>query len=501
MANYSQISATAWSTLIAANPKLAITIWSKLVIKGVQQSTMFKGLIGGEGSNMPVIQKRDLAKGNGEKVVFTTIAGVRGLGVLGGSTLTGNETKVNPGTFEVQIGLLRHATAYTQVENLLRGWGGSGGLMGLVSEMETDWWTRKQDDDIQIRLRNQAVLVSPETNLYYIGNRTSEATIRSTDTISTSTIEDSKGALVSLGCKPIMEKAGQGMTAPSKKYLLLAPSDVLTPLKHTASYLNALSYADERGANNKLFSGLYPVWDNNILLNHDVSEDDADGRQGSPLEPLARLGTALADATPTTITGGGITYAAGTQDYFAYFPGFAWKITEGETVPTDSATHYAMIYNLTGADAGKYEVFSYTAAGVSATAHNITSVTRGTTSNFNGNVIANAAGRFTAAHPSGSLILPCTINGVILGWAIHTGAEALYIASGKTGGNSGLDMDLIENGQDYKTGEGEWHLVGKGVQGVRGMEVYEGVRGLATNFRVIVGARRDSYAKPEAYTG
>jgi N4-gp56 family major capsid protein len=501
MANDPQISATAWSTLIAANPKLAITIWAKGVIKTIEQQTMFAGLIGADGSGMPIVRKTDLTKGNGDRVVFTTIAGVRGQGVLGGGTLTGNETKIRPGTFEVPVGLLRHATAYTQVETLLRSWNGGGGLMGLVGQMESDWWTRKQDDDIQIRLRNQAQLVSPDTNLYRIGNRVSDAALLSSDTISTTTIEQSKAALVSLGAKPIMEKKAQGMNAPSKKYLLCAPSDVLTPLKSTASFINALENGDVRGDANKRFSGLYPIWDNNILLNHDVCEDDADGRQGSPLEPLARLGTALADATPTTITGGGVSVPAGTQDYFAYFPGFAWKITEAEAVPTDSSTHYAMIYNLTGADAGKYEIFSYTAAGVSASGHQITSVTRGTTSNFNGNAIANAAGRFSAAHPSGSLIIPCTVNGVILGWAIHTGAEALYIAAGKASEGSSAEMAMISNGQDYKTGDDEWHLVGKGVQGVRGMEVYKGVRGLATNFRVIKGARIDSYAKPEPYLG
>jgi len=305
--------------------------------------------------------------------------------------------------------------------------------------------------------------------------------------------------LISFGCRGdlghvLLEPGDRRLGVLVRAAFLLA-GELLLPLKHTASYINALENGDVRGDANKRFSGLYPIWDNNILLNHDVSEDDADGRQGSPLEPLARLGTATADASATTITGGGTANPAGALDYFAYFPGFEWKITDNEVLPTDNNTYYAMIYNLTGVNAGKYEIFSYTSASVSATAHQLTSVTRGTTSNFNGNVIANAAGRFSAVHPSGSIILPCTINGVILGWAAHTGAGALYHASGST------EMELIENGQDYKNAKDAWHLVGKGVQGVRGMDVYKGVRGLATNFRIIKGARFDTYAKPEPYLG
>lgn len=339
------------------------------------------------------------------------------------------------------------------------------------------------------------MLVAPDTNVVRIGNRVSRATLRSSDTLSTSTIEQSKGALSSIGAMPIETAGGTGMQDENEKYLLLAPDNFMLPLKSTASFINALENGDIRGDANKRFSGKFPVWDGNILCRHVVKEDAANGRQGSPLEPFARLGTALANATPTTITGGGLKNPAGDSDYFAYFPGFGWKIFDAEVLPTDTSTHYAMIYNLTGADAGKYEIFSYTAAGVSASGHQITGVTRGTTTNFNGNVIANAAGRFTAVHPSGSLIIPCTINGVLLGWGLHTGASALYHATGK------IEAEPIGNGQDYKNSAGEWHLVGQGMQGIRGMSPYRDTRGIATNFVLIEGARWHPYVRPEPFLG
>lgn len=494
MANFPQIDATTYASLVAANPNFKAILWSQGVIKGVQQRSLFKNLIGSEKSRLPVIRKNDLSKGTGQQVVFTTLAPVRGLGVLGEGVLTGNERKVGFSDFSVTVDLLRHASSYTQVIDLVRKLGKP--LSVITAELETDWWGRREDDDIQTVLRNRALLVSPATNLFRVNNRTSRATLLSSDTVTTSTIEATKAALGSIGGMAIeVDGQGGGMADENEKYLLVAPANFLRPLRGTASFQSALQQAGVRGAQNELFLGRYPLWDGNIINRHVVKEDAADGRQGSPLEPFARLGTALADATPTTITGGGTTYPAGTGDYFAYFPGFPWKITDNEVLPTDEDTYYAMIYNLTGADAGKYEIFSYTQAGMATTGASIGSVTRGTTSNFAGNAAANAASRFTAAHPSGSLILPCTVNGVILGWGLHMGAQALYHATGSK------NAEPIANGQDYKNSGDEWHLVGQGIQGIRGMSVYTDKRSVAPNFLLIEGARVHPGVNPVAYLG
>ena len=490
MANFPQINATTYADVVSANPNFKAILWSQKVLMGASQRSLFKGLIGSEGSKMPVIRKRDLTKGNAQQVTFTTVAPVRGQGVLGENILTGVEKKLNFADFSVTVDLLRNAVSYTQVIGLLRKLGKT--LPQLSSDLMTEWWARKNDDDIQTTLRNRALLVSPADNLLRINGRTSQATLLSSDTVSTSTIQQSKATIASIGGMAISTEGGNGMTDEVEKYLLVAPENFLHPLKSTSSYL-AIQNAGDRGATNPLFSGKYPLWDGNIINRHVIKEDAADGRQGSPLAPHARLGTALADATPTTITGGGATYPAGSGDYFAYFPGFSWKIYDAEVVPTDSATHYAMIYNA-GTD-GKYEIFSYTAAGVSASGHQITSVTRGTTSNFAGNVTANTASRFSAVHPSGALILPCTINGVILGWGLHMGAEALFHATGEK------DAAPISNKQDYEGSDGEAHLVGGGIQGVRGMSPFVDKRGIAPNFVLIEGARYVPNVNPEAYLG
>lgn len=493
MANYPQVNATTYAAVVAANPSFKAILWSQKVLMGASQRSIFKGLIGGEGSKMPVIRKRDLTKGNAQQVEFTTIAPVRGQGVLGENTLTGNERALNWGSFNVTVDLLRHAVSYTQVLGLLRKYGKT--LPQLSSDLMTEWWARKTDDDIMTTLRNRALLVSPAVNLLRVNQRNSRTELLSSDTMTTTSVEMTKAALAGIGGMAIEESEESGMKSNVEKYLLVAPDLFLKPMRATSSFQSVLQNAQVRGNTNELFSGHYPIWDGNILNNHIIKEDAADGRQGSPLQPYARLGTALADATPTTITGGGTTYPAGSGDYFAYFPGFSWKIYDAEVLPTDNATHYAMIYNVTGSDAGKYEIFSYTAAGVSATGHQITSVTRGTTSNFAGNAAANAASRFTATHPSGSIILPCTVNGVILGWGLHMGAEALFHAIGEK------DAQPISNKQDYENDAGEAHLVGGGIQGVRGMSPFVDKRSVAPNFILVEGTYVFPGVNPVAYLG
>jgi hypothetical protein len=311
--------------------------------------------------------------------------------------------------------------------------------------------------------------------------------------MTTTAVEMSKAGLAGIGGKAIEDSGETAMKSSVEKFLLVAPDNFLRPMRATSSFQSVLQNAGARGGTNELFSGMYPLWDGNILDNHIIKEDAADGRQGSPLQPYARLGTALASDVATTITGGGATYPAGSGDYFAYFPGFSWKIYDSEVLPSDVATHYAMIYNVTTDH--KYEIFSYTAAGVDSTGKQITSVTRGTTSNFNGNVIAQAASRFSAVHPSGSIILPCTVNGVILGWGLHMGAEALFHAIGEK------DAQPISNKQDYENDAGEAHLVGGGIQGVRGMACFTDKRAVAPNFVLIEGTYVFPGVNPEPYLG
>lgn len=486
--------ATLYSALVSANSSFKATVWSEKVLRTQKENSIWKNFTGAENSGMPVIEKQDLSKGMAEKVTFTTIAPIRGQGVLGENELKSATSKLNFGTFDVTVDLIRHGVAWSQILTLLRL--RKQNVDQLTSDLMGEWYTRKKDDDIQIKLRQRALLVSPGDNLYYINGRTSELLLRSTDTLNTTEVEASKGILISHGADEIaLDTDAMGASTP--KYIFFAPDAFLRRMRSQANFLATVQNGGVRGDGNQLFSGKYPLWDNNVLVPHNIKFDDGDGRQGSPLYPIAFVGTALADATPTTVTGGGVAYAAGTGDYFAYFPGFAWKIYDSETLPTDSGTHYAMIYN--HQSDGKYEVISYLASGVHATGKQLTTVIRGTTTGLvgggtcEGNVTAQAAGRFSVAHPSGAAVIPCTRQGVPLNWAIHMGGGSLYHATGLK------DAERITYYDDFINAAGEAQLNAVGIQGVRGMETFVDKRSMAKNFMVVAGAGRYAGINPEAY--
>lgn len=480
-------NATTYSSLVTGDSRMKAILWSEKVLKGSSQQAVFRDFTGEEGSNNPVITKRDLEKGMAEQVNFTQTVPIRGQGKLGENLLRESTQGLKFSTFQVNIDLLRQAVAFTQLLSLVRF--KKRTPMQISSDLMTEWWSRKNDDDIQIVLRNRALLVSPTVNLVRINNRATRDALLSTDVVSTTSIESSKGRLRANGAKPLGIERGH-MGAKSPQYLLFSSASMLGSLNSNSTYLTSLQNAEIRSPMNPLFVGTYQKWQGNVIFPHNIEIDDADGRQGSPLLPIAYLGTAIADGTPTTVTGGGATYAAGSQDYFAYFPGFSWKTYDAETLPSDTNDYYFMIYNIT--TDGKYEVVKYTAAGVASTGASIGSVTRGSTTqtggvNGGGNVTAQAAGRFSLVHPSGSIIIPCNFYGVPIGWALHMGSDAMYHARGM------IDAEPIFHWDDFKNANDEAHLTGIGIQGVRGFTTPTDKLSRAKNFMLVEGAA--SYAE------
>lgn len=324
------------------------------------------------------------------------------------------------------------------------------------------------------------------------------ATLKSTDTFTTAYIDEAKGWMSGIGAKEIsLTKEVSG--AESLRYLLFAPDRALTPLRSSQQFLTAMNNADVRGKDNRLFTGEYGVWNNTVVYPHNLKIDDAAGRQGSPLAPFALLGVAIADGTPTTITGGGnsITPNDPLGDFFANFPGYLWTFVDGEVAPADNGPHYAMIYNVSGANKGRYEIISYTTGN---NGQALTSVTRGSATHTGGvagggNVRAQNATRFTLEHPVGSLIFPCTFEGVPYGHALVFGADAIAYAKGQ------WDAKPIQNFEGFQdVGSGEPVLKSFGLSSVRGLSAYKNAAGRYNGVIAVCAAITIPGAKPEPYS-
>jgi N4-gp56 family major capsid protein len=457
-------------------------LWEKKVTLDARQKNALSEFVGGEKSNMPIIRRQDLSKGGAGQIAFNTTAGNRGRGRTGEQELKSNTGKLDFSAFTVEVDWLRHAISWSRKNETHLPFGGS--IPSLTSEVMGDWLARKEEDDYQITLRNKAIYATSKANVIRIGNRSSRDNLTSADTISTGEIERTKAFLQGNGGKPMqVVKGDEG--AETLRFMLFAPDQFLRPLRGSASYLQAQREAGPRTEMNKMFAGGYGYWDQTVLVNHNVFlQDDVNGPQGSPLLPIAYLGTAIANGTPTTLTGGGTAFAAGTEDYFGYFEGFSWKLYEDEVTPDLSAqTFYACIYNITTDQ--KYEIVSY--AGNTNTGPTITSVTRGSATTTGGsagggNVNAQALGRFSLAHPSGSIIFPCTRNGVPLGWSLLLGGQALYHATGS------VEAEPIFHWDDFQNAAGKPFLKSVGLQGIRGLAPKMSSTGRMPNFVVVEGA-------------
>jgi hypothetical protein len=251
-------------------------------------------------------------------------------------------------------------------------------------------------------------------------------------------------------------------------YLFFAPDACLRPLRSDPDYLEAITQADARGADNKLFSGSYAKWDNNIIANHNVLIDTARGRQGSPLLPTFYAFEAIADASNSTVTIGG-----SDGDYVANFRGVSIRIPGGGGVDlvNDSGTHHIL-----GVDTdGTVALYEYTSQ---STSESFVLTRVSGDGGLTGNVKSGDA--FNA----GALFVQANVLGTPIGYALAMGKDAMYYAKGKIYGEQIFHYD------DFANSGNEAHLSAVGVQSVYGMGARKDTRGRIPSVQLIEVVRQ-----------
>ena len=178
--------------------ELRTQLWSELVTRDAREKNVFAKFIGSEGSGSPVVEKRDLSAGGSDKVTFTTVAPIRGQGVRGEEILKNNTGKLNFGTFNVEVDLIRHAVAWTQVIKLMRFTGKT--IDQLSAEVMSEWSGRTEQDHIQQCLRDTC-LGNSTSNL--IDGYGASANLLYTEGLSTDIIQEAKQALIAQGGEPM----------------------------------------------------------------------------------------------------------------------------------------------------------------------------------------------------------------------------------------------------------------------------------------------------------
>ena len=451
-------------------------IWSELVKRDAREKNVLKDFIGGEGSGKPIVEKRDLSAGGSDKVVFTTVAPIRGQGVLGEAILKNSTESLKFGTFPVEVDLIRHAVSWTQVLKLMRFTGKT--LDQLSSEVMSEWYARKEQDD-SLYVARQTCILNGEDNFLDSYGSISSALSYTNDGLSTDLLEHLKQRLIASGGEPtgLKQDSKSGHDIPG--YLFFAPDAGLRPLRGDSDYLNAIYNADVRSGDNKLYSGEYAMWDNILVYSHNNLIDTANGRQGSPLAPIYYLQTGDSLATnATNVTLG----QADSGDWFANWEMAQLDLISGDTQWDSAAGNYDFLaVGMKGANRGKVKHFRYT--GQQKGNSQLTGVTaQGTAFSTGANGINATAA--TAAFGPGDMIIPADSNGTPTCYGLMMGQNALYYAKGA------VDAEQIFHYDDFANSGNDAHLNAIGMQGVRGWKAYQDTNGRIPGLQLIKMVRQ-----------
>jgi N4-gp56 family major capsid protein len=468
-------SATDYTTLFNdATNDLRTRVWSELVTRDAREKNTFAKFIGGEGSGKPIVEKRDISAGGTDKVTFTTVAPIRGQGVRGEEILKNATGKLKFGTFSVEVDLLRHAVAWTQVIKLMRFTGKT--LDQLSAEVMSEWAGRTEQDHLMYVLRDTCIAKGPSNTISAYGTGASGA-LKYDEGISTDIIQEAKQALISQGGQPMNTGADGNQEIPG--YLFFAPDACLRPLRSDPDYLEAITQADSRGPENKLYSGSYAKWDNNVIANHNTIIDTADGRQGSPLLPTLLFDLALNATVAPTGT------IVGTGDAWANFNGATVRIPGGggalmPTTPSAADTYIVVIDN--NPLLGLLNMCLFKGTSINA-ALNTFSIATDETLTL---PVANRKIKTGANYVFGDGSLICQANsiGTPIGYALAMGEGALYYAKGS------VSNEQIFHYDDFANSGNDAHLNAIGLQSIYGFGAYQDTRSRVPGVQLVECVRQ-----------
>lgn len=435
--------ATTGATLSAMAPGAVRQLWQKGVMVAEQSEDFFMKLESSSAQGVIGV-KTDTAKGGGQKITFTNMSGFYGEGKRGEERFDGPEdyeqARIN--SYDLDVDWIRNAFSINQRAEE---------VMGMRNEIKSGlnvelgkWLGRYKTEQMlgttQLRLNG--------ANILYAGGKTLN-TLSSADALLWDEIVTAGQAMKPLGGRPA--NVGRGTGGPVWSQCVVATEAALTSLKLDPDYKDVLASADVRGSKNTLFNGGYRDIDGHTIMPYNPIDHDGIGAVGSFLNPKAYLGAAVTAGTTTfdVLGGGNPTDGARTEVlYFKYFAGHAFKFVDGTTFSPTSSTGYFLIYNLTGPDAGKVGMYSYTTTAAGNNGNKLVvlgrlgSASAGIRVTTLGDVVWNTgvwAGKHTDAHPEGSLIIPCNSKGVPIGDTLILGRLAIMRGYGMYRGHRSQD--------------------------------------------------------------
>jgi hypothetical protein len=385
---------------------------------------------GPEGSGSPICVKTDLSKGAADSVNFSTISRPGGEGAIGETALEAEQ--LDFGSYNVKIDYFRHGLGMTdKIKNFLAA---GMSIEEAYAEQESDYFALRRQSDMFMLWRRYATA----SNTIRPNDRATTDLLLTGDTMNTTLIGDTASMLKSGGApaaKVNKTKVGK-FTADILSYIILGSDRFLNPLKSNSTYLDALKYAAERGNENFIWTGEYAKYDGQHIFHMDCVREDTKGPIGAPIEPEALLGGGTlttsgsgpaADPTTIPIYGGGRATVSTVHKPLKWLKGYAYTLLGHDDPSADSGVYYLVIYNVSGADAGKYGIYKYTGSDNNGNRILPTQFLGATASGARVTTLAGItydANKHTNVHPTGSRIIQVNAKCVPYCYGIGMGAMA-----------------------------------------------------------------------------
>jgi len=441
-------------------------VYSELFDRCNNTQNDLKKFMGPVGSSAAIWVRKELSMRAGSTVKMTSIGDLGGPGVLGEVELTPRASKARFGGNTVDVDYWRDAAFFNkkQVAQLPQG----KSLETVLTKMLGEKFGRQIQNSMLMKFLRAA-----SGNIYRVGGGATNNAMLKVDRLSTAAITEARGRALALGANPI--KIGKSESGSSLHQLLcFGTQDSFQTIRNSSAWTTAIQNAAQRDNENPSFSGRLLNWNALHLWEHTVVNQDADDYIGSPLQPLAKLGVAVAAGTAVF----DIKASTNTSPlYFQFFPGYDFQWTESQTAAPDATVYYAWLINTEGANAGKAMFVSYTGSanngnkitilqrlGASATGDQVT--TLGTIA-WNATYHTNAAAANAWIVPANSIGTPAFGKSLVLGAGAGLYAEGqVEMASTK----QQIDFDFVQ---------------GRGVEGIMGYGVSKDSQGAPRNFVVI----------------
>ena len=449
------ISPTTTTATFAAGevPNARAKVWKETFKKFASTADVLTPLEGPEGSGASIGVRNDIKGRRGDRIEFTASSELGEFGVLGENTLKGNEEDLKFSGTTCVLEFKRHATAITA--SLKKKMAGGHTLESLAAEVLGNHFGQWKQRDALRRLIDGvlgsgasagAITASLQDGGIVGTDKQNINALTAGDTLLADSFLDLNNAASWYGVDPArISRNGYPSSQDTHHHCLLADNQMLKPLFKSGVFLNSMQNAGIRGATNPLFTGEMKEYDGTKILNLRSAYGDLNGPIGSPLTPAARVKAVTAIGTSGTIDlhlcgkQGNRTTAAGalasglTEDpnYFIDFPGYDYKFTADQANANNPNTYYVAVYNPDGTGL----VLSYESGGNKG--HSIDIKARIASLKPLG-VTATSA----TTIQDGALVYPCNETGIVYGYSLLMGQDAVIRAYGE-------NMSMVDDKDDY----------------------------------------------------